>query len=89
MHLTVRLFSVLHAMAMEEIAELKHENFRVIDCLGLDRDSLESIHGNDTSANANRIGHAIKTTTVLCWLKKHIVQSQALGHPFRSVKFNV
>ena len=24
-------------MAMEEIAELKHENFRVIDCLGLDR----------------------------------------------------
>lgn len=79
MHLTVRLFSVLHAMAMEEIAELKHENFRVIDCLGLDRDSLESIHGNDTSANSNRLGHAIKTTTVLCWLKKHIVQSQATG----------
>ena len=24
-------------------------------------------------------GHAIKTTTVLCWLKKHIVVSQATG----------
>ena len=70
MHLTVRLFSILHAcfasskdsklhlskvrsiflrasrtlkvklrMAMEEIAELKHENFRVIDALGLDKAS--------------------------------------------------
>mmetsp|Transcript_15546 Transcript_15546/g.36622 ORF Transcript_15546/g.36622 Transcript_15546/m.36622 type:complete len:464 (-) Transcript_15546:373-1764(-) len=79
MHLTVRLFSVLHAMAMEEIAELKMENFRVIDALGLVKEDLESIHGNDTSDNANRIGHAIKTTTVLCWLKKHIVVSQAAG----------
>jgi len=84
MHLTVRLFSLLHAMAMEEVAELKDENFHVIDIMGIDWESLHCVQKRSGAMYAQgsdvpNVGHALKTNTVLCWLKKHIVIAQAQG----------
>merc|ERR1719161_1681771 len=43
-HIIVRLFSLLHACALQDIAEMEEEEFELIDIRGLDIDSINYLH---------------------------------------------
>jgi len=63
----VRLFGLLHAMALEEIASLADENFPLIDVDGLDREDLRIL---TTEAAQGR-----KVEIIIQWIKVLVLQS--------------
>eukprot|EP00747_Dinoflagellata_sp_TGD_P084940 gnl/TRDRNA2_/TRDRNA2_162713_c0_seq1.p1 gnl/TRDRNA2_/TRDRNA2_162713_c0~~gnl/TRDRNA2_/TRDRNA2_162713_c0_seq1.p1 ORF type:complete len:575 (+),score=90.28 gnl/TRDRNA2_/TRDRNA2_162713_c0_seq1:115-1839(+) len=71
LHTIVRLFSLLHAMAMEEIASLVDENFPLMDIHAFRKEDLLLLAGDETHGN--------KVQIVLCWIKVCIVQAMDTG----------
>jgi len=70
-HTVVRLFSMLHAMALEEIASAADVNFPLIDVDGF---SKEDIYVLTTGLAQGR-----KVQVVLQWIKTYITQSSDTG----------
>eukprot|EP00927_Polykrikos_kofoidii_P002565 TRINITY_DN11022_c0_g2_i2.p1 TRINITY_DN11022_c0_g2~~TRINITY_DN11022_c0_g2_i2.p1 ORF type:complete len:618 (+),score=81.05 TRINITY_DN11022_c0_g2_i2:60-1913(+) len=65
-HTSVRLFSLLHAMAIEELADLRDENFPLLDIEGFRKEDLEFLL--DTSSQGRKV------ELVFQWIKTHIVK---------------
>jgi len=65
----VRLFSMLHCCALEELADLEDESFAALDMEGLDQSALARLHHNDGR----------KTKIVYQWIKMFLVLSQQQG----------
>mmetsp|Transcript_17731 Transcript_17731/g.41122 ORF Transcript_17731/g.41122 Transcript_17731/m.41122 type:complete len:653 (-) Transcript_17731:54-2012(-) len=70
-HRIVRLFCLLHAMAMEEIAHLQQGNFPLIDIEGLNQKDLRGLL--DTECHGKRV------QVVLCWIKMCIIEAWDSG----------
>eukprot|EP00404_Azadinium_spinosum_P058988 CAMPEP_0180702846 /NCGR_PEP_ID=MMETSP1038_2-20121128/6327_1 /TAXON_ID=632150 /ORGANISM="Azadinium spinosum, Strain 3D9" /LENGTH=581 /DNA_ID=CAMNT_0022734613 /DNA_START=15 /DNA_END=1760 /DNA_ORIENTATION=+ len=70
-HTVVRLFCLLHAMALEEIATLRDENFPLID--------IEGFHKGDLKELMARRSQGKKMQIVLTWIKVFIVKSMDQG----------
>eukprot|EP00747_Dinoflagellata_sp_TGD_P166588 gnl/TRDRNA2_/TRDRNA2_189600_c0_seq1.p1 gnl/TRDRNA2_/TRDRNA2_189600_c0~~gnl/TRDRNA2_/TRDRNA2_189600_c0_seq1.p1 ORF type:complete len:574 (+),score=79.32 gnl/TRDRNA2_/TRDRNA2_189600_c0_seq1:73-1794(+) len=70
-HTITRLFSLMHAMALEEIASIGDETFPLFDIEGFNRQDLEVLADADMHGN--------KVHIVLCWIKLHIVTAMSQG----------
>jgi len=66
-HHTVRLFCLLHAMAMEEIATLEDKQFPLLD--------IEALQKQDLKIMAEDSAQGRKMQVVLAWIKVHIIKS--------------
>jgi len=66
-HTIVRLFSLLHAMALEEIATLRDENFPLIDVQGFDKKDLHLLFGS--------LQQGRKMTVILNWIKVYMIRN--------------
>eukprot|EP00747_Dinoflagellata_sp_TGD_P105214 gnl/TRDRNA2_/TRDRNA2_169482_c1_seq2.p1 gnl/TRDRNA2_/TRDRNA2_169482_c1~~gnl/TRDRNA2_/TRDRNA2_169482_c1_seq2.p1 ORF type:complete len:605 (+),score=63.11 gnl/TRDRNA2_/TRDRNA2_169482_c1_seq2:112-1815(+) len=70
-HTLVRLFSLLHAMALEEIACVRDQTFPLLDIEGFNHEDLEVLTNPEVQGN--------KVHVVLCWIKMHIVRAMDDG----------
>eukprot|EP00930_Biecheleria_cincta_P080231 TRINITY_DN6836_c0_g1_i2.p1 TRINITY_DN6836_c0_g1~~TRINITY_DN6836_c0_g1_i2.p1 ORF type:complete len:488 (+),score=77.35 TRINITY_DN6836_c0_g1_i2:99-1562(+) len=70
-HTLVRLFSLLHGLALEELADLQDENFPVLDIGGLAVEDLMAIH---TPENDGK-----KVEFVFQWIKLYIIKALDSG----------
>mmetsp|Transcript_5961 Transcript_5961/g.13124 ORF Transcript_5961/g.13124 Transcript_5961/m.13124 type:complete len:664 (+) Transcript_5961:97-2088(+) len=66
-HRVVRLFCLLHAMAMEEIAHLQEGNFPLIDIAGLNQQDLKALLADEC--------HGKRVQVVLSWIKICIIEA--------------
>mmetsp|Transcript_78559 Transcript_78559/g.243714 ORF Transcript_78559/g.243714 Transcript_78559/m.243714 type:complete len:603 (+) Transcript_78559:3-1811(+) len=69
-HTIVRLFSLLHAMALEEIASVD-DNINLLDVVGLNREKLGVL--------TTGLAQGRKVQIVLTWIKSYIVQMSDSG----------
>jgi hypothetical protein len=67
----VRLFSLLNAVALTEIATLSEENFPLIDIEGLSKDALSYL--------CSPLSHGRKTEVVFQWIKLTICRNNKTG----------
>lgn len=76
-HLLVRLFSMLHAVALEELAAMEDENFAVLDLEGLNQTTVEPL----TELESKRRGshESRKTELIYQWIKLYVVQCMKSG----------
>lgn len=70
-HTMVRLFSLMHAMALEEIASLKDENFPLIDIEGFNQEDLSLLSGEEAQGN--------KVQVIMSWIKVYIAAAFDCG----------
>lgn len=70
-HTVVRLFSLLHATALEEIAVLEDENFPLVDIKGLSSEHLNTLTNMSVAGNRSHV--------VLNWIKALILKSSKAG----------
>jgi len=70
-HTVVRLFSLLHASALEEICSMENENFPLIDVQGFCKKDLAFLAREDTQGK--------KMNIILCWIKVYIIQGLQIG----------
>eukprot|EP00930_Biecheleria_cincta_P054837 TRINITY_DN4122_c0_g1_i3.p1 TRINITY_DN4122_c0_g1~~TRINITY_DN4122_c0_g1_i3.p1 ORF type:complete len:472 (-),score=57.75 TRINITY_DN4122_c0_g1_i3:198-1613(-) len=75
--LLIRLFSMLHAVALEELATMENENFPVLDMEGLDQNTLQPL----TEMESKRRGshESRKTELIYQWIKLYTVQCAKSG----------
>eukprot|EP00927_Polykrikos_kofoidii_P002564 TRINITY_DN11022_c0_g2_i1.p1 TRINITY_DN11022_c0_g2~~TRINITY_DN11022_c0_g2_i1.p1 ORF type:complete len:626 (+),score=84.02 TRINITY_DN11022_c0_g2_i1:60-1937(+) len=66
-HTSVRLFSLLHAMAIEELADIKDEDFPLLDIGGFKKDDLAML--------LEPTAQGRKVELVFQWIKTHIVHA--------------
>lgn len=76
-HLLVRLFSMLHAVALEELASMENENFPVLDLEGLNQITMQPL----TELESQRRGshESRKTELIYQWIKLYTVQCMKSG----------
>lgn len=67
-HMMVRLMSLLHCLALQQVADLEDNSFDVIGIDGLDKDSLAFLWSVDD-----------RCEVVLQWLQRSIMDAQAAG----------
>jgi len=65
-HKVIRLFGLMHAMALEEIATLEDENFPLLDIEGLDKESLRILTTEPAQGR--------KVEIVCQWIKVYILR---------------
>jgi len=70
-HTIVRLFSLLHAMALEEIASLSDENFPLIDVQGWKKKDLHLLFEG--------LQQGRKMTVVMNWIKVYLLKNHQSG----------
>mmetsp|Transcript_17561 Transcript_17561/g.40848 ORF Transcript_17561/g.40848 Transcript_17561/m.40848 type:complete len:595 (+) Transcript_17561:96-1880(+) len=70
-HTVIRLFGLMHAMALEEIATLKDENFPLLDIAGLDKRDLHILCCDAAQGR--------KVEVVCQWIKVFILRSHEQG----------
>lgn len=66
-HTTVRLFGLMHAMALEEIASLEDENFPLLDIQGLEKEQLMVL--------TSEAAQGRKVEIVCQWIKMLIISA--------------
>jgi predicted membrane chloride channel (bestrophin family) len=71
-HLLVRLFSLLHSAALQQIADMEDEDFEVIDVAGLDDKSIRFLGACEKSG-------VCKAEVLFYWLHRVIVENMADG----------
>jgi len=71
MHKGIRLFCLLHAMALEELADMMNENFPLIDIDGLSREQIELL--------TTEMAQGRKVEIVFQWIQIYIIQGIAAG----------
>lgn len=67
----VRLFCLLHAVALEELASMMDENFPILDINGLSKDRLSIL--------ASPVAKGRKVEIVYQWIKVHIIEGMDKG----------
>eukprot|EP00928_Gymnodinium_smaydae_P008882 TRINITY_DN13272_c0_g1_i1.p1 TRINITY_DN13272_c0_g1~~TRINITY_DN13272_c0_g1_i1.p1 ORF type:complete len:602 (-),score=130.57 TRINITY_DN13272_c0_g1_i1:89-1843(-) len=65
-HTLVRLFSLMHALALEDIGALEDERFPLFDVEGIDKRDLRYL--------AHEVGEGKRTQVVMTWIKVYIMQ---------------
>lgn len=70
-HTMIRLFGLLHAMALEEIASLKEDEFPLLD--------IEGFHKEDLRILTSEAAQGRKVEIVAQWVKVYIVKSLEEG----------
>mmetsp|Transcript_13411 Transcript_13411/g.31509 ORF Transcript_13411/g.31509 Transcript_13411/m.31509 type:complete len:651 (+) Transcript_13411:91-2043(+) len=70
-HTAVRLFCLLHAMALEEVADLKDYHCHLIDIAGFDQRDLRILLSEEVQTK--------RVQVVLCWIKLFIIQNIESG----------
>jgi len=70
LHLLIRLMSMMHCSALQEVADLEDENFDIINCDGFDEGSMRFLISLDAGA---------RVEILMQWIQRLIVSMQASG----------